>query len=137
MSTSDQLVERLTRVYEAFAAGEPRAMTDFLADDVTYHLPGRHLGGGTLSGRGALFERIAVAAHACDAPPSIRLLHVSAADPLVVSLEHVTARRGGRVLDQPACVVWRVAGGRCVEVWSHFADQAACDAFWEGLAVGG
>ena len=134
---TNPLVERLTRVYEAFAAGDPRAMTEFLADDVTYHLPGRHLGGGTLRGRGALFDRIAIAAHECDTPPGIRLLHVTGVDPLVVSFEQVTARRRGRVLDQPACVVWRIADGRCVEVWSHFADQAACDTFWEGLCVDG
>jgi ketosteroid isomerase-like protein len=54
-----------------------------------------------------------------------------AAGDLAVSLERLTARRRGRTLDQTVCVVWRLAGGRCVEMWSHFADQAACDRFWE------
>lgn len=134
-TSSNDLVERLTRVYQRFAAGDLRPMLEFLDEAVIYHLPGRHLGGGTLRGRQGLFERTATAAAACDAPPHIDLLHVGAVGPLVVSLERITARRGTRVLDQTACVVWRVVDDRCVEMWSHFADQRACDEFWDGLAL--
>ena len=133
-TSSNDLVERVTRVYERFASGDPQPMIEFLDEAVIYHLPGNHLGGGTVRGRLALFERTGKAAAACDAPPRIALLHVGAAGPLVVSLEHLTARRGARALDQTVCVVWRIAEGRCVEVWSHFADQRACDEFWEGVA---
>jgi len=78
-----------------------------------------------------LLERTARAALDCDVAPRIALIDVVASDTLVVSLERVTARRRGRTLDQEACVVWRIADGRCVELWSHFADQAECDRFWE------
>ena len=125
------LADRLRRVYEGFAAGNPAPMAEFLADDVVYHLPGRHLGGGALRGRGALLERMATAAADCDAPPRIALVDVTASGEIAVSLERFTARRRGRTLDQDVCVVWRLAGDRCVEIWSHFTDQDACDTFWQ------
>ena len=31
-------------------------------------------------------------------------------------------------------VVWRMRAARCVELWAHFADQAACDRFWHGFS---
>ena len=51
-----------------FLEGRPGDLIELLADDVSYHLPGLHLG-----------------------------------------------------------------GGRCIEVWSHFEDQAGCDEFWRGI----
>ncbi|MGH7894806.1 MAG: nuclear transport factor 2 family protein [Candidatus Binatia bacterium] len=130
-SSLPDLSARLTRIYESFAAGDPRPMSEFLADDVVYHLPGKHLGGGALHGRVEVLERVAKAALDCDAPPTIRLIAVVASGALAVSLERFTARRAGRTLDQEACVVWRIVGERCVEIWSHFADQPACDRFWD------
>jgi ketosteroid isomerase-like protein len=128
--TTSDVAARLRRVYERFAAGDAGPMAEFLADDVVYQLPGRHLGGGTIRGRDALFERTARAADGCDAPPRIALIDVVASETLAVSLERITARRRGRTLEQEACVVWRLVDGRCVEMWSHFADQEECDRFW-------
>jgi ketosteroid isomerase-like protein len=124
------LASRLRGLYESFACGDPRAMMEFLADDVIYHLPGRHLGGGTLHGRAELLERVATAARECDRPPSIHLISAVASGEFVVSVERFAARRRGRALDQEVCVVWRIVQERCVEIWSHFSDQDACDRFW-------
>jgi ketosteroid isomerase-like protein len=134
ISSREALSVRLAHVYERFAGGDPAPMLDFLDEDVIYHLPGLHLGGGTLRGRRALFERLGRAAAACDAPPRIELLQVIAEGPLAVSLERFLARRNAESLDQPVCVVWRMLGSKCVEVWSHFADQPACDRFWSGVS---
>jgi ketosteroid isomerase-like protein len=122
---------RLRYVYARFAVGDPEPMAAFLADDVVYHLPGKHLGGGKLCGRDEVFARSARAAAECEAPPRVELVDVVACDDLLVTFERFTARRRGRRLEQQVCVVWRVAGAQCVEMWSHFADQAECDRFWE------
>jgi len=124
------LATRLRHVYERFAAGDPAPMSEFLADDVVYHLPGRHLGGGTLRGRAELLGRMATAARDCDAPPRIALVDVTASGDIAVSLERMIAHRHGLTLDQDVCVVWRLVGDRCVEIWSHFTDQDVCDLFW-------
>ena len=121
---------RLREIYERFAAGDPRPLAEFLADDVVYHLPGKHLGGGTIRGRLSVLQRTASAAASCEAPPVIRLIDVMACADFVVSTERLLARRRGATLDQEVCVVWRIVDEQCVELWSHFADQDACDRFW-------
>ena len=134
-SAAADLSNRLTQIYENFASGDPRQMVEFLAEDVVYHLPGKHLGGGRLRGRAEVLERTTKAALACDSAPTITLLSVTCAAVFAVSLERFRARRRGRVLDQTVCVVWRIAEGHCIEIWSHFFDQSACDHFWEGAVV--
>src|SRR5262245_23899606 len=83
--TEHDLANRLRAIYERFAAGDPLPMFEFLADDVVYHLPGKHLGGGTLQGRRSVLERTAVAASSCDVPPTITVLDVAASGSFVVS----------------------------------------------------
>jgi ketosteroid isomerase-like protein len=53
----------------------------------------------------------------------------------VVTVEQLRLRRKGRVLEQPVSVVWRFQNFRCVEMWAHFDDQQACDAFWAGWSA--
>jgi HAD superfamily hydrolase (TIGR01509 family) len=128
-----EAVERLRDAYARLAAGDVRSIAAFLADDVVYHLPGRHLGGGTLRGREETLARMAKGGGACDSPPAMRLDAVVAAGDVLLSVERLSARRLGRVLDQDVCVVWRLAGGRCAEIWARFAAPLVCDRFWEGL----
>jgi ketosteroid isomerase-like protein len=122
--------ERLRDAYRRFATGEAAAMAGLLADGAVYHLPGRHLGGGTLVGRDTILRRTVEAARWCDAPAAIELLDVTGAGSLVTSLERLRAQRRDARLDQIVAVVWRFAEDRCVELWAHSADQAACDVFW-------
>jgi ketosteroid isomerase-like protein len=128
-------VEAFQRAYQSFLDGEPGEFLAFLDERVTYHLPGKHLGGGTLYGRRAILERATKASLACDAPPRVELLHIAAHGPFVVTFEHVTASRAGRTLDQFASVVWLIKDDRCVEIWSHFADHTTCNEFWHDFGV--
>jgi ketosteroid isomerase-like protein len=121
--------------YERFLSGEPSSFPLLLDEGVTYHLPGNHLGGGTLRGRAEVLDRIRGAALACTAPPRVELIQVLAPGPFVVSIERIAATRVGATLAQALCVVWRFEGGRCVEIWAHFANQADCDGFWSGLTI--
>jgi HAD superfamily hydrolase (TIGR01509 family) len=121
---------RLRAAYTSFATGDPGALVAIIADDASYHLPGRHLGGGTLRGRSQIVDRLADYARRCDDPPAIRLHGFAGAPDHLLSLERFTARRDGKTLDQDVAVVWRMEGDRCVEIWSRFADQTACDSFW-------
>ena len=126
--------ELLEAAYRRFLQGNPGDLFALLADDVAYHLPGLHLGGGTLRGRSSLFERLASAANECSAPPQVELLNVVSAGDFVVTVERFQAVASSGVLDQQACVVWRFVAGRCAEIWSHFEDQPACDEFWRAAA---
>jgi ketosteroid isomerase-like protein len=130
-AAADANAARVREAYAAFAAGDGRALVALLSDEVVYHLPGNHLGGGTLRGRAEIFGRLATAAAALDAQPTIRIGAVVGSGEWVISRERFRARRGERVLDQDVCVVWRMSDGRCTEMWARFADQAACDRFWQ------
>ena len=132
----DQHVKRLRAAYDRFLGGDPAPLIELLSDQVVYHLPGQHLGGGTVQGRAALFERMSRASAMCTEPPSAELLGAANAGDLVVTLERIHAKAADRLLDQYACVVWRFSQGQCVEIWSHFEDQLACDAFWSGMVEG-
>jgi len=129
------LGELLESAYRSFLNGSPRELLALFHDEVAYHLPGFHLGGGTLRGRNALLERLAAAAQACTSPPRIDLLSVLSRDAWVVTFERFRAESPTTSVDQRVCVVWRFVGERCVEIWAHFEDQPACDAFWQGVAL--
>jgi ketosteroid isomerase-like protein len=121
---------RVRLAYETFASRDPRSLFDLLSEEVVYHLPGQHLGGGILRGRAEVFARMSAAAQSLDEPATILIQGVTGFGEWVLTTERFTARRRARVLDQDACVVWRIVDGRCVEMWSRFCDQASCDRFW-------
>jgi ketosteroid isomerase-like protein len=132
MTPAAELAGLLGDAYARFLAGTPGPLLELLDADAVYHLPGRHLGGGVLRGRAAILARVAEAAAAFAAPPEMALLGVAAHAPFVLTVERIAARRGRRQLMQTMCVVWRMDRGRCVELWAHPEDAAACDAFWAG-----
>lgn len=127
--------EHFRAAYERLLSGDASSFLPLLDEAVTYHLPGKHLGGGTLHGRAELLGRIRKAALACAAPPRVELTDVVVCGPFVVSFERIVATRLGATLAQPLCVVWRFEDGRCVEIWAHFANQSDCDSFWSGLTI--
>ena len=125
----DAFEARLRRIYERLAAGDLAPLTQFLAEDVVYHLPGRHLGGGTLHGRAEVLERLIAGARDCDAPPLVTVVTVLASGDQAVSLERFVARRRRHSLDQDVWVFWRFAGGRCIEGTGYLADSVEKPAF--------
>src|SRR6476659_5981773 len=100
-------------------------LMQLLSEDVVYHLPGRHLGGGDLEGREAILARLLQYAASFDEPSRSDVLHVVANDDFAVSFERFRARRRGRTLDQAICVIWRLRDDRATELWAHFEDQDA------------
>ncbi len=117
-------------VYTKWFEGVAAPMLALLVEDVVYHLPGRHLGGGDIHGTEELLARGREYGHTYDMPPRTQILDVVADDHWVITSERHRARRQGQTIDQAVCGVWRMKGGCVVELWSHFEDQAACDALW-------
>ncbi len=124
------LATALGNAYRRFLAGDPAPLLATLAEDVVYHLPGHHLGGGVLRGRTAVIDRLAAAAAWCAAPPHATLLEVVGTGPFVLTREHVVLIRGDTRLEQHAAVLWRFAHDRCVELRTVFDDQPTVDRFW-------
>ncbi len=130
LTADDPNAVRVLDVYTRWFEGEAEPMLALLAEDMVYHLPGRHLGGGDIHGVEELLARGRQYGPTYDMPTRTQILDVVADDHWVITTERTRARRQGQTIDQAVCGVWRIEGGRAVELWSHFEDQAACDALW-------
>lgn len=122
---------RVRDAYTRWFAGITSPLMQLLSDEMVYHLPGRHLGGGDLYGREAILTRGREYVTLFDEPARSDVYDVVANDDFAVSFERFQAKRRDRILDQVICGIWRLRDGRAVEIWAHFEDQDACDAFWE------
>ena len=129
------LIDKFQRAYRLWLQGDAAELSEMLSPDVVYHLPGKHMGGGSLRGVPALIARVTAVVRALDVPPKSELLSVSGYAPFAFTVERFQARRAEASLDQLVCGIWRFENYLCVEVWSHFADQKACDEFWEKTLV--
>jgi uncharacterized protein len=107
-------------VYTRWFEGVASPMLALLAEDVVYHLPGRHLGGGDIHGGEELLARGREYDSTYDTPPRSEILDVVTDDHWAITTERHRSRRLGHTIDQAVCGVWRIEGGRAVELWSHF-----------------
>jgi ketosteroid isomerase-like protein len=100
------------------------------APDMLAHIPGTSPIAGEWRSRDALAA--AVRSLGERAGDTIRIApHVVATDAFAINVQRVTARRpDGRSLDTVLTEVWRLQSGVCVELWDHFEDLGAWDAFW-------
>ncbi len=100
------------------------------APDLVAHIPGTSPIAGEWRSRAALAA--AVRALGARAGDSIRIApNVVATDAFAINVQRVTASRpDGRTLDTVLTEVWRPRDGICVEMWDHFEDLDAWDAFW-------
>lgn len=128
-------------MYEGIGRGDFDLFLRLMADDVRWHLPGRHPYAGTTRSRDALVERLVRQSEASGGSTSIEWVDAIAMDDLVVVLERLRASRLDSSIDLGAAVVFRFEGDHVAEAWDVFNDQDAYDMFWsdpgpvEGLAA--
>ncbi len=115
--------------------GDPSDLQALQHLDMIVHAPGSTILGGDTRGREAHYAKNARMFEITSNTLKLAPLHVLATDDIVTMIAHVTAERPGRTpLNEFICEVWRFEDGLCVEVWDHFGDLAAWDAFWaEGM----
>jgi len=125
-------VETVRRFYAAFAARDLETVRQCFAPDAIWHLPGR----GAIAGDHRGWDAIRADFLARVGPLSggtlrAELIDVAVGVDYVVAVQHATADHDGRHLDVTACQLIRMEGQRIAEVWSHYSDQYAFDAFWQ------
>jgi ketosteroid isomerase-like protein len=128
--TEHQNASVLRRAYEAFARGDFAALSELLADDVVWHVPGSSPVSGSHHGREALLGYFGRLMELSGGTFKAESHDILASDRHVVSLEHLTAEREGKLLDVELALVVRVGDGRIVEARDYFSDQNAWDEFW-------
>ena len=125
-------VARAQASIDAFNTGDIDTLRDFYADDVVWHVAGRHGLSGDYTGRAdlmAYFQRVRE-----QTGGTLRLdpEAILASDKHTSMYVRVTGSRDGRSLDVTLAEALTVGmDGRWTEFWSLAEDQDAVDAFWD------
>lgn len=131
MSRADANAKVVQRGYEAFNAGDVKALTELFDPKASWHTPGRSPIAGDYRGRDAVFAQFGRYAGDTGGTFKAALKDVlESEDGRVVGIHHNSAQRNGKRLDTGCCIVFEVKDGRIVEGREHFYDLHNWDQFW-------
>jgi ketosteroid isomerase-like protein len=120
----------ITDGYDAFARGDIPGVLRILADDVTWHVPGRSPLSGDYKGHHGVLEFFGRGQELSDGTLRVAADAVLAEGDRVVVLSTVSAERHGQYWSSPEVHVWRLAEGRAIEFREFQGDQQSEDEFW-------
>ncbi len=123
-------VALLRRGYEAFDKGDMATLTEIFAEDVVWHVPGRHPVAGVHKGRDAVFAAFAKFGQLSGGTLHLDLHALLADDEHAVALNRATAIRQGKQLNLLGADVFHVRNGKVSEFWAFSEDQRLDDEFW-------
>ncbi len=130
-------VARIRRAYEAFRAGDAETIRDLLADDLVWHIPGRHRFSGDHNKATimATYEKVvpgfSKTGQAVISTFNIELEDIVATDEWAFARVHWNHSSDGKRFDQRGVEVYRLnAEGRIAEFWAFMRDTTAFDDFF-------
>jgi uncharacterized protein len=130
-------VERFRRLYEAFGKGDVDTIREALADDLVWHVPGRHRFSGDRNKAEtmALFEEVVPDFSETGEPIistfNIEIDGIHASDDWVFMRVHWDHARNEKRFDQHGVEVYRLdSEGRISEFWALMHDTTAFDEFF-------
>ncbi len=130
-------VARIRRAYKAFHAGDLDTIRDLLADDLAWHVPGRHRFSGDHNKASimATYEEaipgFSETGKAVISTFNIEVEDIVATDEWAFVRVHWNHKRDGKHFDQRGIEVYRLnAEGRIAEFWAFMRDTVAFDDFF-------
>ena len=124
-------VERARAYLETFHNGDVDRLRDFYAEEIVWHVAGKHQLSGDYQGREALFDYFRTVRELTGNSLRLEAKSILASDRHTAMFTRVTGRRDGRSLDVVLAQVLRVGpDGRWTEYWAVADDQDAVDSFW-------
>jgi ketosteroid isomerase-like protein len=117
------------RTVDAFRGGDFDVIRSLVAEDVVWHVPGRHVMAGDIRGPDGL---VAWLGRLGEFGFTIREHDVLGNDDHVVALSYMGARRPGVDIETRVTSVFHYRDGRQVERWMYPEDMAAWDAIFRG-----
>lgn len=124
-------IDVVRHYFDALGRGDLPACGALLADDVTWHQPGRSGLSGQYRGKGELFPLLGRFMALSEGSFQIDAVRaVMANGGLVAASIHFKAQRGAQAMAMDGVDLMRVEGGLIREVWLFSADQAQEDQFW-------
>lgn len=130
-SASTNAQEAMQRYVEALERKDLKAASAFWAENVLLHFPGKNPFSGDLVGKEAFLEHYGRLSTELGGTIELAEVHevLMGADH-VVALIRERAVRGERTLEFERVNVYRLSGGKIVEIWAYDYDPYALDAFW-------
>jgi uncharacterized protein len=121
--------------YDAFIAGDMEWLNEHLADNIVWHVPGNNVLSGDYRGREEVLSFFARSVQA--SIPSFDVHDVAATEDHAIALLNIRFTRpdNGETIEGRAVQVFHVEDGKALESWFMNEDQAALDAFLEGVKV--
>lgn len=125
-------VTRARQYIDLFHRGDFESMRHFYAEDVVWHVGGRHELSGDYRGIDAVFEYFARVRAMTGGTLKLQPHSILASDAYTAMFTRVTGRRGGKQLDVDLVEILRVTpDGRWAEYFGMASDPEAVTAFWE------
>ena len=120
----------LRRLYDAYARRDKDAICELIAEDCTWHIPGRGPYSGDYQGRDAIIELFRSLMRLSKGTAVIRLDDVIADDRYAVALQTGTGTIDGRHAELQECLVHTIRDGRVVSMREFQFDLYAADAWF-------
>ena len=114
----------------AFSRSDIDALKKIIAEDASWHVPGRSVVSGTYRGHQEIFGYFGKLMELSERSFRVELHDVAAGDEHVANLDRLTCNREGKSLDINSALVVHVRDGKIAEAWDLFSDQYAWDEFW-------
>jgi uncharacterized protein len=128
--TAHPNVELTRRGYEAFAKGDVPALSELMADEVTWHVTdGRPLSG-SYHGRNDVLGFFARLAQETGGTFRLDVHDILANDEHVVALGTLSASRGSKSIEMLVANVIHVRASKITEFWTATANPRASIDFW-------
>jgi uncharacterized protein len=123
-------IELARRGYDAFARGDLAALSELIADDVTWHALGLGPLSGTYHGRNEVFAFLGRLAEETAGTFRLRVHDVLANDEHTVALCTLSASRGNKSVEFQVANVSHIRDGKISEFWGATANPQASIDFW-------
>jgi ketosteroid isomerase-like protein len=121
----------IRELYDAFASRKMPVVDELLADDITWHAPGKAHHAGVRRGKTELYAAMGRLAELTGGTLRSEVIDILANDRRAVVLQLTRAERDDRpALHDREVIVYEVRDGQVVEVWEHPGDLHAMDAFF-------
>jgi uncharacterized protein len=122
--------DRARQANAAFASGDLGALSQFLAEDVEWHVPGRGPLAGDYQGIAEVIALFGKISELSGDTARFSMHDVLANGNHLISLATITAERAGKRYQDKLVHVMQVKDGKATEVWTYAADPFAAEEFW-------
>jgi ketosteroid isomerase-like protein len=128
--TAHPNVELTRRGYEAFAKGDVPALSELMADEVTWHVTDGGPLSGSYHGRNDVLGFFARLAEETGGTFRLDVHDILANDEHVVALGTLSASRGSKSIEMLVANVIHVRASKITEFWTATANPRASIDFW-------